>query len=889
MIDNIFNPNDNFLWNHAFNNTYRGNNSGTPIIKQGVIVNVGRQNHLAQTYDVEELETGALFKGCKYLSPMGGFNGIGSFRPLEKGTPVTLGCANGMWDEVFITGVFFTEGNYKSYYEEGNLQKPGDIEDNLEFNQVSGHPNRIVDPTAQVNIYGNKGLTGGFASPEFTNDIESKAKANPQPGIIELKDDKGNIVNYSYGNNITYTEQNVITVSGGTNETKCNKFLEIANHYNSMADLMAGTNQIEETSKEQAEATVGIKPIVTLSNPFNNNSTLKSPFEQTYFIEQYRKLAEMHIQQAKACNSLDAARQNVINQMQNNLGSELPSINNPNAMEGTVTKPNYKPKEEKSVVHPNNFGDRIPNKFKPLIVLHETIGNANVIINMFQNPKAEVSYHVMIKLDGTLVNFTDSRKRAYGASPSQFNGEFEIRKRTDGKTVKSVNSFAYHISFETPLDGQTPNGENPTHSGYTEAQYMSAAYQCAKCGVPLERITTHKDVDLVPPPHNKKDPRSFDRAKFEKLFNSFPKTKEIFFDIFGEEDWIKTQSNNIKVDTSESNNNITTQNTNLQSNNFSYPVINEAGNTVFTTSTEKVFNLATPSSGNMITNLSDLKYQVSEVLNYFNSVSDPKVNRKGLLNVDISVVQQTLKKIQNISNLNLDNLKSNFNFYKWTPYNLSNQNQSKVKITKYAVFTHNASKVKTSTYNVGIYELKSGYTNYTKYTKQQVLSGVYESGGAEFGKVNILGYTTLDDLNEMLLEGTGYIKFTDGEETYINVTKNNGIAYDKRKTPTAQSRYWYFKKVNSPKGYGSDISNKINIKPNVTLAGDYLNVGFGKLILLESNGNLRLATIGDTGGAFLPSLYQLDYFAGTFANKNDYNSFVANLPSEANAYVLINK
>lgn len=242
-----------------------------------------------------------------------------------------------------------------------------------------------------------------------------------------------------------------------------------------------------------------------------------------------------------------------------------------------------------------------------------------------------------------------------------------------------------------------------------------------------------------------------------------------------------------------------------------------------------------------------------------------------------------------MSNLHLDNLKSNFNFYKWTPYNLSNQNQSKVKITKYAVFTHNASKVKTATYNLGIYELKSGYTNYTKYTKQQVLSGVYESRGAEFGKVNILEYTTLDDLNEMLLEGAGYIKFTDGEETYVNVTKNNGIAYDKRKTTAAQSRYWYFKKVNSPKGYGSDISNKINIKLNVTLAGDYLNVGFGKVILLESNGNLRLATIGDTGGAFLPSLYQLDYFAGTFANKNAYNSFVADLPSEANAYVLINK
>ena len=1046
IIENIFNPNDHFTWGNAFNNTYRGNNSGSPSIKQGVIVNVSRQNHLAQTYDVEELESGALLKGCKYISDMGSFNGTGTFYPLEEGTPVTLSCANGMWDEVFITGVFFTEGNYDSYYQEGKLQKPGDTENNLEFNQVSGHPNRIVDPTAHLTIYGNKNLTGEFASPEFTNDTDSKTKANPLPGIIELRDTVGNIVNYSSGNNITYTEQNVITVSGGTNETKCNKLLEIANYYNSYANLLEGTNKVTETSKQQAQATTGIKPIVTASNPVNNNSTLRSPFEQSYFIQQYRKLAELHIQQAQKCNSLDAARQNVVNQMETTLGSELPSTNNSSATEGKITKPNYTPKESKSAVDPNNFGDRIPNKFKPLIVLHETIGNANTVITLFQNPKAEVSYHVMIKLDGSLVNFTDSKKRAYGASPSQFNGEFETRTRTDGKTVKSVNSFAYHISFETPLDGQTPNEENPTHSGYTEAQYMSAAYQCAKCGVPLERITTHKEIDLVPFPKNKKDPRSFDKAKFEKLFNSFPKTKEIFFDIPGEEDWIKTQGTNtesvtqttsdalykeadklvtvengvklhpdaaefyrllkqaaaregvniklvsgfrsiaaqqkiidnkrktgqtdaqiFKVNTkagysehhtgyafdiddvnnpanlSESfdktkayafmvNNakkygfelsypkgnttginyepwhwrfigtntakaalNITETTSPLNQNNnilinSSYPVINEAGNTVFTTSTEKVFKLVTTSpSGNIVTNFSDLKSQVSEVLNYFNSVSDAKVTRKGLLNVDIATVQQTLKKVQSISNLNLDTLKSNFNFYKWAPYNLSNQNQSKIKITKYAVFTHNASKVKTSTYNVGIYELKSGYTNYTKYTKQQVLSGVYETGGAEFGKVQILGYTTLDDLNEMLLEGAGYIKFTDGEETYINVTKSNEIPYDKKKTPAAQSRYWYFKKVNSPKGYGSDISNKINIKPNVTFAGDYLNVGFGKLILLESNGTLRLATIGDTGGAFLPSLYQLDYFAGTFANKTAYNNFVANLPSEANAYVLISK
>ncbi len=540
IIENIFNPNDHFTWGNAFNNTYRGNNSGSPSIKQGVIVNVSRQNHLAQTYDVEELESGALLTGCKYLSPTGGFNGTGNFSPLEEGTPVTLGCANGMWDEVFITGVFFTEGNYDSYYQEGKLQKPGDTENNLEFNQVSGHPNRIVDPTAQINIYGNKNLTGGFASPEFATDLTNKALTNPVPGAIELKTTFGDSVRYSSNTDIIYAN-NVLTVSSGTNETKCNKLLEIANMYTAWADLLEGTTQVIETPKQQAQSTTGIKPIVTISSPANNNSTLRSPFEQSYFIEQYRKLAQLHLQQAKNCNGLDAARQNVVNQMENNLGSELPSTTNPTATEGKVTKPSYKPKESKSAVDSNNFGDRIPNKFKPLIVLHETIGNAASVISLFQNPKAEVSYHVMIKLTGELVYFTDSKKRAYGASPSQFNGEFETRTRTDGKTVKSVNSFAYHISFETPLNGQGSNSDKATHSGYTEAQYMSAAYHISKCGVPLSRIATHKGIDIG---QGKIDPRSFDRAKFEKLFKKFPITKEIWFDIYGEDFYVRALNNN---------------------------------------------------------------------------------------------------------------------------------------------------------------------------------------------------------------------------------------------------------------------------------------------------------------------------------------------------------
>lgn len=531
MFDNIPNPNDHFLWGNAFNNTYRGNNSGSPTIKQGKIVNVTRQNHLAQTYDVEELESGALLTGCKYISSRGGFNGTGNFSPLEEGTPVTISCANGQWDEVFITGVFFTEGNYDKYYRDGDLQKPGDFENNLEFNPTPTHPNWIVDPNSTISLYGVNNLYDDFMSPEFTDNIKDKVKANKQPGVIDLATSVGDKVNYAFNSIINYTS-NIINVAEGTAETKCAKLVDFANYYNKQADLLAQTSIIKETPSEEAKKTTGLKPIVNKQNNPKSQGSLRSPFTNQYFIDQYRKLAQMYLEQAQACNRGDASRQLVGLQMQANSSSELPQSNNTQGLEGQQTKPNYTPKEEIANVAKENYADRTQTKFKPLIVLHETDATASSVINLFQNPKSQVSYHVMIKLDGSLVYFTDSKKRAFGASPSQFNGEFEERVRDDGRKVKSVNNFAYHISFETPTSGQPPNEDKrSTHSGYTEAQYNSLAWLTARTGVPLERITTHQFVDIG---QGKQDPRSFNRAKFEKLWNSYPKNKEIYFNIGSE-------------------------------------------------------------------------------------------------------------------------------------------------------------------------------------------------------------------------------------------------------------------------------------------------------------------------------------------------------------------
>ena len=86
--------------------------------------------------------------------------------------------------------------------------------------------------------------------------------------------------------------------------------------------------------------------------------------------------------------------------------------------------------------------------------------------------------------------------------------------------------------------------------------------------------------------------------------------------------------------------------------------------------------------------------------------------------------------------------------------------------------------------------------------------------------------------------------------------------------PCNQKPYWYFRKVDAIKGYGYKIDAKISIQPGVTFADDVLNIGLGKMVVLESgkgkSKQLQMGIIADTGGAFLPSLYQLDLKNGYF-------------------------
>jgi hypothetical protein len=190
------------------------------------------------------------------------------------------------------------------------------------------------------------------------------------------------------------------------------------------------------------------------------------------------------------------------------------------------------PRQEVKLAHPSNYGDRYtkdifgqPVYNKPLIVLHETVGSASSAINTFQanhpNEDDQVSYHSLIRRDGTIIYVVAPEKRAFGAGNSAFNGSNGLEAvKTHRLYPPSVNNFAYHISLETPSDGYN---NASAHSGYTDAQYQSLAWLIAQTQVPEERIVTHRGVDRS---GSRFDPRSFDGRKFFDLLRAYPRPEE---------------------------------------------------------------------------------------------------------------------------------------------------------------------------------------------------------------------------------------------------------------------------------------------------------------------------------------------------------------------------
>jgi hypothetical protein len=343
-----------------------------------------------------------------------------------------------------------------------------------------------------------------------------------------------------------------------------------------------------------------------------------------------------------------------------------------------------------------------------------------------------------------------------------------------------------------------------------------------------------------------------------------------------------------------------------------YPVIDEFQNYKFSVQSSQFLTPGKLPTTKVNFNQTDLLTVLMNTRKYFQdyAAEDPDILRPGLLGTQGVTVEDILKTLdfmivvlgEDIANNRTTRLQDpnfindNFRVIKWSAKNPNKPKQKQLRITKYAVFTHPGSHTKTSSFNIPIYSLKDNLVSdkfYTKYTKQDVLSGIYEPGGKEYGKVEPIAYLTRNGLEEALMEGTILINFTDGSKAYFNVDRSNEMPYVKGLAAKAQKRYWYFRQVDAIKGYGYKIDAKISIKPGVTFAGDVLNIGLGRVILLEyandGRKQLRLGVIADTGGAFLPNLYQLDFLAGIFENKEDFGQKIRQIPDYVTAYILVKK
>lgn len=234
----------------------------------------------------------------------------------------------------------------------------------------------------------------------------------------------------------------------------------------------------------------------------------------------------------------------------------------------------------------------------------------------------------------------------------------------------------------------------------------------------------------------------------------------------------------------------------------------------------------------------------------------------------------------------------------------------RIRLTQYVVYRVEGRSEPDNTFNCALYEIPRDEQGLSasqaekvrarlwryRLIKQDILAGAFASGGSAAGQARPLIWLTRDGLEEALLEGTVVVRLPGQAERTFNVHRHNGIPYDRSiKDKRLQRRYWYFRQVDGIKGYGTEIENKITVMPAVTFAGDVVNLGLGKLIAIEfadpatGKSTLRLGVLADTGGAFVPNLYQLDYLSGIFDTPAQFKQAAAALPDIVRAYVVLAK
>lgn len=259
----------------------------------------------------------------------------------------------------------------------------------------------------------------------------------------------------------------------------------------------------------------------------------------------------------------------------------------------------------------------------------------------------------------------------------------------------------------------------------------------------------------------------------------------------------------------------------------------------------------------------------------------------------ISVIEEDKKHGKGYRILNSDFIKKNFHCIKWSA-DIENAQEHqdrhvrdhKIRLTQYAVFVVPGSYTKTSEYSCALYELKRVHPAPPKFTKDEVLSGMYEKK-EHLHRARPLIWLTQDGLEEAFMQGSILVKTPDEKIHGFKYYFSNGIPYDhKIKGLRKQQGYYYFKPMEE------EQTRKFLERKNVVFAGNVFALGVGKLIgvsyknRVTKKDELRLGILADTGGAFTKNLYHLDLYAGVYSQRGLFRKALWQTPNTVDAYLL---